>query len=66
MLAELLAPLKIRGFGLEDHAVPMEFSLAENVDAVVRAVADALGVPVSASHLERTKFYDGGCGEVTH
>lgn len=66
MLAELLAPLQICGLCLEHKAVAVEFSLAEDMDAVVRPVADALCVPVLASHLECAQFDDYGLNAVTH
>lgn len=66
MLAELLAPLQVGGFGLKDHAVAVEFSLAEDMHRVVCAVAQALGMPVLASHLECAQFYDYGLYEVSH
>jgi hypothetical protein len=64
--AELLAPLLVLRFGLEDQTMAVEFSLSEDVHRVVCAVAQALGVPVLATHLECAQFDEHGCGEITH
>ena len=56
LLAKLGLPCLVCGLGLEDHAVPVQFALAEDVDHVVWPVGVALDDVVTATHFERAEF----------